>query len=63
VSRPDSNALFHDAVNDLAEAPTPVNVRRYLVASRLLERDRANSAAALPGRPPVDLRRPQARTA
>ena len=29
--------LFREAVHDLAYAPTPENVRRYLVASRLLD--------------------------
>jgi hypothetical protein len=33
--------MFRRAVLDLSEQPTPVNVRRYLVASRLLARDAA----------------------
>jgi N-formylglutamate amidohydrolase len=31
-------AAFHRAVLDLNEEPTPLNVRRYLAASELLER-------------------------
>jgi hypothetical protein len=33
----DIPAAFHEAVLDLNDAPTLVNVRRYLAASRLLE--------------------------
>ena len=29
--------MFREAVLDLAEEPTPVNVRRYLAASRMLD--------------------------
>jgi hypothetical protein len=39
-ARDGSNA-FRKAVLDLSAEPTPVNVRRYLTASRLLERDAA----------------------
>ena len=37
----DRSTMFRRAVLDLSEEPTPVNVRRYLVASRLLARDAA----------------------
>jgi hypothetical protein len=40
-SNPD--VAFHEALLDLADEPTPRNVRRYLAASLLLER-----AAATP---------------
>jgi hypothetical protein len=30
--------MFREAVLDLSDAPTPVNVQRYLAASRLLDR-------------------------
>jgi hypothetical protein len=33
-----SYPLFREAVLDLAAEPTPVNVRRYLAASRILTR-------------------------
>jgi hypothetical protein len=33
----DLNAVFREAVHDLAAEPTPTNVRRYLAASRLLD--------------------------
>jgi hypothetical protein len=39
----DRSTMFRRAVLDLSEEPTPVNVRRYLVASRLLARDDARS--------------------
>jgi hypothetical protein len=32
-----SLAAFREALHDLAEAPTPANVRRYLAASRKLD--------------------------
>ena len=32
--------VFREAVRDLAYAPTPENVRRYLAASRVLETGR-----------------------
>ena len=37
----DRSTVFRRAVLDLSEEPTPVNVRRYLAASRLLARDAA----------------------
>jgi hypothetical protein len=37
----DRSTVFRRAVLDLSEEPTPVNVRRYLAASRLLDRDAA----------------------
>jgi hypothetical protein len=43
----DSHALFHETVHELAAEPTPANVRRYLAASRLLDRDRATVAGRL----------------
>ena len=33
-----AQALFREAVHDLAEEPTPVNVQRYLAASQILDR-------------------------
>ena len=33
-----AQALFREAVHDLAEEPTAVNVQRYLAASRILDR-------------------------
>jgi hypothetical protein len=38
MSRIDPEQAFRKAIHDLAEEPTPSNVRRYLVASALLER-------------------------
>jgi len=35
----DRTTVFRRAVLDLSEEPTPVNVRRYLAASRLLDRE------------------------
>jgi hypothetical protein len=35
----DRTSVFRRAVLDLSEEPTLVNVRRYLAASRLLDRD------------------------
>jgi len=35
----DRSSVFRRAVLDLSAEPTPVNVRRYLAASRLLDRD------------------------
>jgi hypothetical protein len=40
----DGSTAFRKAVLDLSAEPTPVNVRRYLAASRLLERDAARLA-------------------
>ena len=40
----DGSIAFRKAVLDLSAEPTPVNVRRYLAASRLLERDAARLA-------------------
>jgi hypothetical protein len=37
--------VFCDAVRDLSDAPTPVNVRRYLAASRLLDVEAAREGA------------------
>jgi hypothetical protein len=33
-----AQALFREAVHDLAEEPTPANVQRYLAASQILDR-------------------------
>ena len=33
-----AQALFREAVHDLAEEPTPVNPQRYLAASQILDR-------------------------
>jgi hypothetical protein len=33
-----AQTLFREAVHDLAEEPTPVNVQRYLAASQILDR-------------------------
>jgi hypothetical protein len=33
-----AETLFREAVHDLAEEPTPVNVQRYLAASQILDR-------------------------
>ncbi|MEP7336061.1 MAG: hypothetical protein ABI717_09805 [Actinomycetota bacterium] len=56
----DLQAAFRDAVLDLSEEPTPVNVRRYLVASRLLESAKSGAprVAARPRR-----RRPEKESA
>ena len=40
----DGSTAFRKAVLDLSAEPTPVNVRRYLAASRLFERDTARLA-------------------
>jgi hypothetical protein len=40
----DRQAAFRMAVLDLSQEPTPTNVRRYLAASRLLERERTHRA-------------------
>jgi hypothetical protein len=40
----DGSTAFRKAVLDLSAEPTPVNVQRYLAASRLLERDAARLA-------------------
>ena len=48
----DRSSVFRRAVLDLSAEPTPVNVRRYLAASRLLDRDptRKSSRAPSPAR-------------
>jgi hypothetical protein len=38
MTRSHAETLFRDAVHDLADEPTAVNVRRYLAASQILER-------------------------
>lgn len=48
---------FRNAVLDLSAEPTPVNVRRYLAASRLLDRDAARTRSR--ARPQVSDRRGQ----
>jgi hypothetical protein len=42
---PDRHAVFRKAVLDLSDEPTPVNIRRYLAASRLLDADAAGRRA------------------
>jgi hypothetical protein len=46
----DPQAVFRKAVLDLADEPTPVNVRRYMAASLVL-------TVARTGAPPVAVRR------
>ena len=38
MTRSHAEALFRGAVHDLADEPNPMNVRRYLAASQILER-------------------------
>jgi hypothetical protein len=38
MTRSRAQTLFREAVQDLADEPTPVNVQRYLAASQILER-------------------------
>ncbi|MDX6512269.1 MAG: hypothetical protein QOE36_1773 [Gaiellaceae bacterium] len=44
--------MFRAAVLELSEEATAVNVRRYLVASRLLDRPGATGSVARRPRPP-----------
>jgi len=41
-----AQALFREAVDDLAEEPTPANVQRYLAASQSLDRAEPAEPAA-----------------
>jgi hypothetical protein len=38
MTRSHAETLFREAVHELAEEPNPMNVRRYLAASQILER-------------------------
>jgi hypothetical protein len=51
----DPKTAFREAVLDLAEEPTPLNVRRYLAASRLLAE--ATEGVAAPAHRPAARRR------
>jgi hypothetical protein len=53
----EGSTAFRNAVLDLSAEPTPVNVRRYLAASRLLDRDAARTRSRT--RPQVSDRRGQ----
>jgi hypothetical protein len=46
MSESRSYSIFLEAVLDLSDEATPVNVRRYLAASRLLDRPVRTEAAA-----------------
>jgi len=42
-----AQALFREAVHDLAEEPNPLNVQRYLAASQILDRAGPAEPAAM----------------
>jgi hypothetical protein len=44
-----AQALFREAVHDLAEEPNPLNVQRYLAASQILDRAGPAEPAASEG--------------
>ena len=51
MTRSRAQTLFRAAVHDLAEEPNPVNVKRYLAASQILERTtQAESAPKATGK-------------